>query len=74
MIRTNSCSTIAKLRCFGTTESVQVNHTKEEVSQESTPLGSFRKNCTIWESEFERVEKIENECVIVTPSFPNNAV
>ena len=74
MIRTNFCRTIAKLRCFRATKSVQVDHTKEEISHESALLGTFRKNGTVWKSKFERIEEIENESVIVTPSFPNNAV
>ena len=45
----------------------QVDRTEKEISQESALLGTF---CT----KFERVEEIENECVIVTPSFPNHAV
>ena len=61
-------------RCFGATKSVQVYHTEKEHSQESALLGTFCKNGTVWKSKFERVEEIENECVTVTPSFPNNSV
>ena len=74
MIRTDYCWTIAKLRCFGATKSLQVDHIEEEFFKETTLLDTFWKNGTVWKSEFERVEKIEDECVIVTPGFPNNAV
>ena len=47
---------------------------EEESSQESALLNTFYKHGTVWKSEFDHVEKIENECVIVTPGFPNNAV
>ena len=53
---------------------IQVDHTEEEISQESAPLGTFSKNGTVWKSEFERVERVENECVIVSPGFPNNSL
>ena len=74
MIRTSFCWTIAKLRCFGATKSVQVDHTEKEISQESALLGTFWINGTFGKSKFERIEGIENEFVIVTPCFPNNAV
>ena len=70
----NLLNYIAKLRCFGATKSVKVNHTENEISQESALLGTFCKNGTIWKSKFQRSEDIENECVIVTPSFPDKAV
>ena len=60
--------------CFGTTKSVRFNQTEEETSQDDALLGTFCKNSTAWITEFERVEKNENERVIVTPGFPNNAV
>ena len=74
MIRTKSCCTICKLRCFGATKSVRIDHPEEEICQESALLGTFCKNGTVWKSKFEGVEEIENECVILTPGFPNNAV